>query len=168
METYTLGIAGLTAAYAGLAVVVLSIHIYSNWNPWVKAAVTGLGIALCVVTYNSYPKLLGWPVAADTLPSRLYLVAIEIIEPHRVYLWARDLDQGLKTKQPRAYELPYTKSLHKQAEGARSKLRRGIAVIAEIEPAGSVANLTDATTTKIKSSTIRFIDAPQGLAAPKQ
>lgn len=168
MGTYTLGIAGLTAAYAGLAVILLSIHIYSNWNPWVKAAVTALGIAMCVVTYNSYPKLVGWPVATDTLPSRLHLVAIEIIEPHKVYLWARDLDQGLKSKRPRAYELPYSTSLHKQAEGARSKLRRGIAVIAEVEPAGSITNLTDATTTVVKSSTIRFVDAPQGLVAPKQ
>lgn len=162
-----MGIGGLTAAFIGLAVVLLSVHIYSNWNPFIKAAVTVLGIVLCVVTYNSYPKLVGWPVSTDTLPSRLYMVAIEIAEPDSIYLWARDLDHGLGSKQPRAYELSYSKSLHQIAEGARSKMRRGIAVIAEIEPAGSVAKLTDASAVVVKSSKIRFIESPQGLLPPK-
>ena len=134
LNTFTTGIAGLVIAYVGLAIVLLSIHIYSNWTGWVKSAVTVLGIALCVVTYNSYPKITGFPVGSDSLPSRLYLLAIEIAEPDTIFLWARDLDQGLRQTPPRAYELPYSQLLHERAERARGRLKRGVAVIGEIDP----------------------------------
>lgn len=169
LDTYTTGIAGLIVAYAGIAVILLSIHIYSNWNPLVKGAVTVLGIVFCVVTYNSWPKIIGWPVATDTLPSRIYLLAIEIVEPDTIYLWARDLDQGLAFKRPRAYELPYSKLLHKQAEKARGRLKRGIAVIAEIDPTqGAPGEAVGDDAVIVKSNQIRFVDSPQGLLPQKE
>jgi hypothetical protein len=169
LSTFTTGIAGLLVAYVGLAVVLLSIHIYSNWTAWVKSAVTVLGIGLCVVAYNSYPKITGWPVTSDSLPSRIYLLAIEIVEPDSIFLWARDLDQGLGFTPPRAYELPYSKLLHQHAEKARGRLKRGIAVIAEIEPAeGGRAEVSEDDAVVVKSSRIRFVDAPQGLVPQKE
>ena len=169
IETFTLGLAGLILAYVGLAVVLLSIHIYSNWTPWVKAGVTLAGIGLCVVTYNSWPKLIGWPVDSDALPSRIYLIAIEIVEPDTIFIWARDLDQGMRFTPPRAYELPYSKLLHERSEKANGRLKRGIAIIAEIEPAsGGRVEVTEDESVVVKSSRIRFVDAPQGLVPRKQ
>ncbi len=169
LSTFNTGITGLILAYVGLALVLLSIHIYSNWTVWVKAAVTVIGIGLCVVTYNSYPKITGWPVGANALPSRLYLLAIEITEPDTVYLWARDLDQGIGPMPPRAFELPYSKLLHEKAEKARGRLKRGIAVIGEIEPTDNSRNVVgEDESVVVKSSRIRFVDAPQGLVPPKE
>lgn len=169
LGTYTLGIAGLIVAYVALALVLLSIHIYSNWTPWIKGAVTVLGVVMCIVTYNSYPKITGWPVTTDRLPSRLYLLAIEIVEPDTVFLWARDLDQGMGFTKPRAYELPYSKTLHELSERARGRLKRGIAIIAEIDAVSGVAGeVTDDDGVVVKQSRIRFVDAPQGLVPEKQ
>ena len=169
MSTYTLGIGGLITAYVVLAAVLLSLHVYSNWSVWIKAFATVLVIGLCVVTYRSYPKLLGWPVATDVLPSRLYLVAVQVSEPDTVYLWAADLDKGLSRRRPRAYELEYSKTLHEQAERAGRKLRRGISVVVEIEPAdGAVARVADEAAAVIKSLKLRFVDAPEGLFPKKE
>ncbi len=169
LDTFTTGIIGLLLAYVGLALVLLSIHIYSNWTVWVKSAVTVLGIGLCIITYNSYPKITGWPVGSDELPSRLYLLAIEIVEPDSIFLWARDLDHGIGPTPPRAYELPYSQVLHERAEKARGRLKRGVAVIGEIEPTDGGRNVVaDDEGVVVKSSRIRFVDAPQGLVPPKE
>ena len=169
MDTFTLGVAGLITAYAVLAAVLLSLHVYSNWNVWIKAVATVLVIGLCVVTYRSYPKLLGWPVATDVLPSRLYLVAVQVSEPDTVYLWAANLDQGLRRQRPRAYELEYSKTLHEKAEKAGRQLRRGISVVVEIEPNdGAISRVADETAAVVKSLRLRFVDAPEGLFPTKE
>jgi hypothetical protein len=161
------GLYGLIAAYVALGVILLSLHIYSNWSPIIKAAATLMLALFFTVTYRSYPGLLGWPFTTERLPSRLYLIGLEVAEPDQVYLWARDLGNGLGYQQPRAYALPYSKTLHEKAAEAGRKLRRGLEIILEVEPAGNVTMKLDAGETVIGTSTLRFIDAPQGLATEK-
>lgn len=161
------GLYGLIGSYVALGVILLSLHIYSNWSPIIKAAATVLMALFFAVTYRSYPGLLGWPFATERLPSRLYLIGLEIAEPDRVYLWARDLSRGLAYQQPRAYSLTYSKTLHEKAAEAGRKLRRGLEVIVEVEPAGNVNMKLDAGETVIGTSTVRFIDAPEGLVPEK-
>ncbi len=163
-----LGVPGLVAAYVALAVLLLSLHLYSNWSWWVKLAATGVLAAFYFVTYSSFPQLLGWPTPYDP-PKRLYLIGIDVAEPDYVYLWARDLDQGLGLSTPRAYRLPYTKTLHREAEEAGRKLRKRLPVIGEINSAPMTGRAAeDGEVTKVKTPQIKFIDAPEGLVPLKE
>ncbi|MCP5081312.1 MAG: hypothetical protein GY948_06395 [Alphaproteobacteria bacterium] len=168
MELLNLDIWGLTAAYVALAFVLLSLHIYSRWSFGIKASVTVLVLALCAVTYKSYPGLLGWPVPSSSLPPKLYLVAIEVQEPDNVYLWAKDLGTGFGDRRPRAYQLSYSKSLHEKASKAGSKMRRGINMIVEIQTTSGVPTASTGTAkTEIKPDEVVFVEAPQGLLPSK-
>ncbi len=169
MEVLNLDIWGLIAAYIAIAFVLLSLHIYSRWSFTIKAAVTVLVVALCAVTYKSYPSLLGWPVPSSSLPSKLFLVAIEVQEPDNIYLWAKDLGAGLGDRRPRAYQLSYSKSLHEQASQAGRKMRRGINMIVEVQGASGVpTSATGTTKTDIKPDEVVFVEAPQGLLPKKE
>ena len=55
---YTLGIAGLVAAYILIALLLLSINLYSNWSWKVKAGSIVVTTLLYVVTYLSFPRCL--------------------------------------------------------------------------------------------------------------
>ncbi len=168
MEVLNWGIWGLTAAYFAIALILLSLHIYSRWSFSVKALATIVVLGLSVVTYKSYPGLLGWPVPSTSLPSKLYLVAVEVQEPDSIFLWAKDLDQGLADRRPRAYEISYSKSLHERAERAGRKIRRGIAMIAETNAEGSLPSTAAGNVGSVnQSSRIRFFEAPQGLLPDK-
>lgn len=169
MELLNWDIWGLIAGYFAIALILASLHIYSNWNFTIKGLATVLVVGLCAVTYKSYPGLLGWPVPSSSLPSKLYLVAVEIQEPDSIYLWAMDLDRGLGDRRPRAYEVEYSKSLHEHAARAGHNIRRGIAMIAEVDAEGSVAsNASGDLQTTSPASRIKFIEAPQGLLPDKE
>ena len=169
MEYLNLGIWGLTAAYVALAFILLSLHVYSRWSYAIKATVTVLAVALCAVTYKSYPGLLGWPVPSSSLPSKLYLVAVEVQEPDNIYLWAKDLGSGLGDRRPRAYQLSYSKSLHERASEAGRKMRRGINMIVELDASASAPTDASGTTrTDIKPDDVAFVEAPQGLLPAKE
>ena len=54
MEMLNWGIWGLIAGYIAVAIILLSIHIYSNWSFSIKSMATVMVLALCAVTYKSY------------------------------------------------------------------------------------------------------------------
>ena len=164
----SIGIGGLIAAYIALAVLLLSLHLYSSWNWGIKLAATLILAAFYFVTYRSLPEMLGWPTAYD-LPRRIQLIGIDIAEPNYVYLWARDLERGLAPSPPRAYRLPYSTALHEAAEEAGGKLRKGLPVIGEIEPGGAARLLAgDGEAAASVRPRVRFVDAPEGLLPPKE
>ena len=165
---FELGTGGLAAAYVMLGVILVSLHLYSRWSHWIKIMVTVLATVFMLVTYKSLPGLQGWPLTTDKLPSRLYLLAIEISEPDNIYLWARDLDAGPKLPRPRAYELPSSSKRHQQAVSSGRKLRRNIAQIVVIDPAGKTVKVPGSSDVPVKQNVIRFLDAPQGLLPPKE
>ena len=165
---FELGTGGLAAAYVTLGVLPVSLHLYSRRSHWIKIMVTVLATVFMIVTYKSLPGLQGWPLTTDKLPSRLHLLAIEISEPDNIYLWARDLDVGTELQRPRAYELPYSSKLHQQPVGSGRKLRRNIAQIVEIDPAGKKLKVPGSSKVPVKQTVIRFVDAPQGLLPPKE
>jgi hypothetical protein len=166
---FELGIAGLVGAYIMLAIILASLHLYSRWHPVIRAGVTLLACLFMLVTYKSLPGLQGWPLNTERLPSRLYLLAIEISEPDNIYLWARDMDEGASTLvRPRAYELPYSTKLHEVAIQAGRKLRRNIAQVVEIDPASESVRIAGSTDVPVKQSVVRIIDAPQGLLPQKE
>jgi hypothetical protein len=166
---FELGIGGLIGAYIVIALVLASLHLYSRWHPVIKAGVTALVCLFMVVTYKSLPGLQGWPLNTQELPSRLYLLAVEVSEPDNIFLWARDMDEGATSKaRPRAYEFPYSTKLHETAVQAGRKIKRNIAQVVEIDPTAQSIKVPGATEVPVRQSVVRFIDAPQGLLPPKE
>ena len=115
---YALGVTGLIAAYVLIALLLLSINLYSNWSWKVKACSIVVATLFYVITYLSFPPLLGWPTGEQP-PYRFRLVAADVVQPDKltgakgmVYLWLRDLDDLSGRTRPRAYKLPYSTELH--------------------------------------------------------
>ncbi len=160
----TIGFTGLVVAFGALAVLLLSVCLYSTWQWWIKAAAT-LGLLLLYVTaYLSMPPLLGWPTNHD-LPKQFRLIAFSVEENEGVYIWANDLSKGVQIGTPRAYVFPYNKLLHEDIEIAGAKLRRGINIIGEIstiEPSSSPQSTDKKTGHKI-AHTVTLLEAPEAL-----
>jgi hypothetical protein len=162
-----LGLAGLIAAYVALAALLLSLHLYTTLSWWVKAPAILLVSGFYYVSYASLPNLLGWPTPYG-LPKRVYVIAATIEEPNAIYLWARDLNDGLRITRPRSYKLPYTRKLHEKVENVARKLRRGIPVIGEIG-AGAVATSGGEGVYSTPSDIeLNFVDAPEALIPDKE
>ena len=145
----------------------LGLNLYSSWSWIVKGAVNLAVVALCWVTYQSWPALLGWPTERD-VPALFYLHGVLVEEPDRIYLWGSDLEPGLGRTVPRAFSLDYTPELHDRVDKATRKLRKGLPVIGQVNPAAAVA--ADADTleqVRANDTDITFIDAPQSLVPGK-
>ena len=67
---FTLGITGLVTAYVLLALLLLSVNLYSSWSWKIKFGSILLVTFFYAVTYLSLPPLLGWPTGDDP-PARL-------------------------------------------------------------------------------------------------
>ena len=136
---YALGMTGLLAAYVLVGLLLLSINLYSNWSWKVKAASIVVTTLLYVVTYLSFPPLLGWPTG-ELPPQRFRLVGADVVQPDKmtgakgmVYLWVKDLGDLSGRAQPRAYKLPYSSDLHEAVLSAKSKLNKGMEQLGEFK-----------------------------------
>jgi len=98
----------------------------------------------------------------------VYLHAINIDEPNRIYLWGADIDQGLGRTVPRSYSLPYSTELHDSVDKAGRKLRKGLPVIGQVvNNAATNDQITSLDQVQTADTDIVFIDAPQGLIPGK-
>ena len=93
----TLGISGLIATYIVLAVLLLSINLYSKWSWQVKAMTIIVTSAFYIISYFSFSPLFGWPTK-QALPSHFRLLSSEVHQPDKltgeegaVYLWAKEV-----------------------------------------------------------------------------
>jgi len=163
----TLESTGLISAYIIIAALLLSLNLYSSWNWFVKTTLNVIVVAFFWVTYQSWPGILGWPTERD-LPKQFYLHAVNIDEPHRIYLWGTDLERGLGRTVPRAYGLPYSAKLHDRVDKASRKLRKGLPVIGQVAPqTGTTQELSSLDQVQTSDTDIVFIDAPQSLIPGK-
>ena len=78
----TLGITGIISAYILLALLLLSINLYSKWSWQIKAATIVLTSVFYVVTYYSLPGLLGWPTSQNP-PAQFRLLAAHVEQPDK-------------------------------------------------------------------------------------
>ena len=172
---YTLGITGLTAAYVLVALLLLSINLYSNWSWKVKTGCIVVTALMYVITYLSFPPLLGWPTG-DRPPERFRLVAADVVQPDKmtgakgmVYLWLKDLDDLSGRSRPRSYELPYSTDLHEIALKAKSKIEKGMPQLGEFkEPLDpNIREVDRLTRGGQKSVEIDFYDIPDPLIPDK-
>ena len=132
-------VVGVTVAYVALAVLLLSLNIYSRWPAWVKIGAVALTGVLYYVTYASFGSFLGWPAHA-ALPQKFMMLAGSIDEPDEktgargaIYIWAVSLDRDRPADSPRAYRVAYSRRLHEQVGAAKKQLRNGIVQVGEVE-----------------------------------
>lgn len=163
----SLGIAGLITAYVTLAVILLSLHLYTSLTWWIKAPAILMVTGFYYVSYVSFPQLLGWPTPYG-LPKRIYVIAVTVEEPNAIYMWARDLSLGLQVTRPRSYKLPYTKKLHEKVENVTRKLRRAIPVIGEISGGNISSDGGEGVFSTPSDIDLNFIDAPEALIPGKE
>ena len=121
----------------------LSLHLRSNWSWQVKSATTGLVLPTCIMAFLAIQAQLGWP-SRNTPPSEFQLHAALIKEPApgdagsgAIYLWLTPWDKVpfveergvdaalLPDRRPRAFDLPYSRELHQQVETMQERLARG-------------------------------------------
>lgn len=172
---FTLGITGLITAYILVAVLLLSINLYSNWSWRIKAFSVVITSVFYIIVYVSYPPILGWPTKEST-PERFRLIGAHVQQPDKitgdegaVYLWLSTLDDLTSEQPPRSYELPYSDELHEMVIHAKAKLEKGTAQLGETE------NLDDpnakpvegATRTTQISTKVQFYDMPDPLFPDK-
>lgn len=162
-----LDVAGLIVAYLVVAGLLLSLNLHSSWSWRIKVMMNVVVLGFFLVTYQSWPGLLGWPTARD-LPRQFYLHAANIDEPYRIYLWGTDLDHGLGRTTPRSFAVPYSTKLHDSVDKATRKLRKGLPVIGQVSPPNATdADLSLLEQTQTSDMDIVFIDAPDALVPGK-
>jgi hypothetical protein len=126
---------GLVASYVALAVLLLSLNLRSAWRWPVKAAAIGVTAGFFVVAFLAVLGLLGWPTDAAP-PGRFRLHAALVREPDRagrsagaIYLWLSPHGEDREIlAPPRAYAMPYSRTLHEQTARALGRLGAGHAV----------------------------------------
>jgi len=171
---YILGISGLVAAYVLIGLILLSINLYSNWSWKVKAGTIILTSVFYIITYLSYPHLLGWPTS-ETLPERFQVIAAHVKQPNKitgeggaVYLWVAQIDNLASPSPPRAHRLEYSNELHEMVIKANSKLNKGIAQLGEAEDNDNIIDdLRDAPRSGQVSIKIQFYDLPDPMFPDK-
>lgn len=172
---FTLGMAGLIAAYVLIAILLLSINLYSNWSWQVKAGSIIITTAFYIVTYLSFPALLGWPTD-DNPPGNFHLIAAHVQQPNKitgndgsVFIWLTQIDDLTSDVAPRAYELPYSDALYEIIINANNKIKKGIPQLGEFkDPEQSLAGqIKDISGIGDKSVSIQFYDLPDPLFPEK-
>ena len=124
-----LGVLGLSVTVVVLGVLLLNLNLRTTW-PWpVKAGAILVTSAVFVLCYFALRDMLGWP-ASEPLPKQFVLIAAEVREPRKygegdggIFIWARPT--GVPEEPPRAFRLPYSKTLHKRVTQATGELRKG-------------------------------------------
>ncbi len=171
----SLSIAGILIAFVLLAVLLLSLNLYSNWSWPVKASAIVLVSLFYLVSYFSFPPLLGWPTKSSNLPERFRLISAHVEEPNKidgtdgaVYLWITDMTPGNNAKKPRAYSLTFTNSLHKKVVDAKAKLNKKLPQLGEItEDDRPVGEVKDNSQGGQVSVNLEFFDMPDPLFPEK-
>ena len=170
----TLGISGLVAAYILIAVLLLSVNLYSKWSWQVKGIMIIITSAFYIISYLSFPPLLGWPTDQN-LPSHFRLLSSEVHQPDKlagtegaVYLWLKEVEDITTYVMPRAYVLPYSNLLHERIINDQSKIDQGIPQLGEYEEDESLGvEVLDSSETGQESLDIQFYDLPDPLFPEK-
>ena len=169
-----LGTTGLITAYVLIGTLLLSINLYSNWSWKIKAGTIIVTTIFFLVTYFSFPGLLGWPTSENP-PARFKLIASQVQQPNKVtgdsgavYLWLTQIDDLAVSTPPRAYRMEYSSELHEMVMNATSKLNKGIPQLGEFEDHENVIEeLKEGPRSGQISTKIEFYDLPDPLFPDK-
>jgi hypothetical protein len=132
----------ITIAFLVISALILWFIIGSKGQWGIKAATISLALYFCLSIGLSLENLAGWP-SGQELPEKFEVHWIVIKEPNKktgekgaVYIWARDIEPQEKDgwwlqfssndrDEPRVYQVPYSRELHEQSEGAMEKIKAG-------------------------------------------
>jgi len=140
------GYIGLSIAFVIISAIVLWFSIRTPGQIIIKAMLIPATVWYGLVLYYSVPNLMGWPIS-QPIPDNSQVLAIRIKEPDpkhndpgAIYFWvnikpsSKSPEQTLKAQlnpksvfsynsktQPRAYQLPYSRKLHKTIVEAQRK-----------------------------------------------
>jgi hypothetical protein len=171
----TLSVSGLIAAYILIALLLLSINLYSKWSWQVKAGAIFITTVFYITTYISFAPLLGWPTE-EPLPNNFRLIAAHVQQPNKItgddgaiYLWISNINDLAKNSPPRAYVLPYSNGLYEKIVGAKAKLNKGVPLLGEFEEFDemNMKQVEDSSQMGQESINIDFYDLPDPLIPDK-
>ncbi len=169
----TLGITGIISAFILLALLLLSINLYSKWSWRVKATTIVLTSAFYVITYFSFPPLLGWATGQNP-PQQFRLIAAHVVQPNKesgedgaVYLWLTEIKDMTTTGEPRSYVLGYSNELHEKIINVNAKLDKDIQQLGEFKEPDDAFNEVAEQKQGMKSVKIEFYDLPDPLFPDK-
>jgi hypothetical protein len=157
--------AWLAFAYAALVIGVgWTLAAGGDWRR--RAPYVVLAPAVALALWLGRPNPAGWPTAA-AVPAHAALQWALVDEPDpaaadpgRIYLW---LDVG--SRAPRAYALPYSRSLHEQVQRALKRVARGQSVALGRSRARAARGRQQSSPGK--RSVIRFYPHPAVTLPPK-
>lgn len=125
----TVSIVGLALAYVLLILLTLLAVLKSEIGAGLKLLLVVLCCGFYLWHYDALQRYPGWPADED-LPRRFELVSSFSVEPDPkndeaggVYLWVRDLDAA--SALPRAYRLPYRRTLHRKVADVQRRQQEG-------------------------------------------
>jgi hypothetical protein len=124
-------------SFAVLTLLCALALLYSHWPRWLKSLLV-LGVTVLYFHgHDAVHAIWGIP-STDALPERFVMLAAVVEEPTSkaagaLYLWVNPLHEGKAVLQPRAYKLPYSKSLHEQINEGIKKGRDGVSQMGTAE-----------------------------------
>ena len=86
---------GLVAAYVVIAILLLSLNLFSRWNWWVKAAAIIVTAGFFIGSYVFTSRLLGWPTNTQ-LPPHFQVLLRQLICCPQLALPEQLLHQSLR------------------------------------------------------------------------
>ena len=168
-----LGITGIITAFILLALLLLSINLYSKWSWQVKAITIILTSVFYVVTYYSFPPLLGWPTT-QAPPPQFRMIAAHVVQPNKetgqegaVYLWLSEIEDMVSRPEPRSYKFSYSNELHEKIINVNAKLDKDIPQLGEFKKPDDTFEQTNEQKQGVKSVKIEFYDLPDPLFPDK-
>ena len=140
------GYIGLSIAFVIISAIVLWFSIRTPGQIIIKAMLIPATVWYGLVLYYTVPNLMGWPISRS-IPDNCQILAIRIMEPDpkhndpgAIYFWVASkpspegsepaLKAHLSPKsvfsthnnsQPRAYQMPYSREMHKTIVEAQRK-----------------------------------------------
>ncbi|MEJ2100320.1 MAG: hypothetical protein P8X68_10115 [Desulfobacterales bacterium] len=140
------GYIGLSISFVIISTIVLWFSIRTPGFIIIKAMLIPATVWYGLVLYFTVPNLMGWPIS-QSIPDNSHILAIRIKEPNpkyndpgAIYFWvdikpnSKSSEQTLQAllnpksvfsynskSQPRAYQLPYSRKLHKAIVEAQRK-----------------------------------------------
>ncbi len=138
MSAMQIALWGTIGIYGLLALLLVSLNIFSLWRWWVKAGLMLVTAVAFVGAYTVISGLIGWPSPAQ-LPQRFSLLHTYVEEPDRqrdfagnIYLWVQEIDENqVPIAAPRAYVMPYIVDTMKGVTQSQEMLDRGEKVLGE-------------------------------------
>lgn len=126
---------------------------------YIKTACISVFCLFTVVFWSTIHTFLGWPANENDMPEKILIHWIIIKEPNKVrefngaiYITletaekmkgnkvAKFFGYGSDRIQPRLFKLKYSKKLHEQLEGLKSKLKTGQPVMGKLTKKGKQGN----------------------------